>query len=51
LYDYHFRLQHVIDLEIPLLRLAADSRSNTLYAIALNEGYSIIQCSLPNRIN
>lgn len=33
LYDYHFRLQHVIDLEIPLLRLAADSRSNTLYAI------------------
>jgi len=51
LYDYHFRLQHVIDLEVPLLRLAADSRSNTLYAIAANEGYSIIRCTLPNRIN
>ncbi len=51
LYDYHFRLQHVIDLEVPLLRLAADSRSNTLYAIAVNEGYSIIRCSLPNQIN
>ncbi|MCM1030124.1 MAG: hypothetical protein NC410_01595 [Oscillibacter sp.] len=47
LYDYHFRLQHIIDLEVPLLRLAADSRSNTLYAIAVNEGYSIIQCLLP----
>ncbi|WP_251619697.1 hypothetical protein [Odoribacter lunatus] len=47
LYDYRFRLQHTIDIEIPLLRLAADSRSNTLYAIAVQDGYSVIQCSLP----
>lgn len=49
LYDYRFRLQHIIDLEIPLLRLAADSRSNTLYAMAVQDGYSVIQCSLPAR--
>lgn len=47
IYDYQFRLLHVIDLEVPLLRLAADSRSNTLYAIAVKEGYSIIKCLIP----
>lgn len=47
LYDYHFRLRRIVDVGIPMLRIAADSRSNTLYAIAVKEGFSVIECTLP----
>ena len=35
LYDYGSRLVKVIDLGMPVVRIASDRRSNTLYAIGL----------------
>lgn len=35
LYDYGSRLVKVVDLGMPVVRIASDRRSNTLYAIGL----------------
>lgn len=43
LYDYGSRLVKVIDLGMPVVRIASDRRSNTLYAIGLNPDYMLVK--------
>ena len=47
LYDYDFNLKKIVELDAPIIRLAGDVHSNTLYAIIVNPEYSIIKLDLP----
>ncbi len=47
LYDYDFNLKKIIRLDAPVIRLAGDVHSNTLYAIIVNPEYSVIRLELP----
>ncbi len=46
LYDYSLNLKKILDLGIPLLRLAADPKNNTLYAIGVDPDFILIKCDL-----
>jgi hypothetical protein len=43
LYNYKLQLLKIIDLGIPLLRLAADPLSNTVYAIGVNPDFVLVK--------
>jgi hypothetical protein len=43
LYDYELQLHKIVDLGIPLLRLAADPLSNTIYAIGVNPDFVLMK--------
>lgn len=47
LYDYDLHLQKIIDLRMPVCRLAGNEKSNTVYAIVTNPEYSIVKIELP----
>lgn len=46
LYDYELRLEKIADLGAPVLRLAADPKTNTLYAITVNPDFTLVKCEL-----
>jgi hypothetical protein len=46
LYDYDLNLKKIINLKMPILRIAANAKSNVLYAIVANPEYAIIKFSL-----
>lgn len=46
LYDYKSNLVKIIDLGIPVIRIAADRTSNTLYAIGVNPDYILVKYEL-----
>lgn len=47
LYDYDLNLQKIVDIKAPILRLAGNEKSNTVYAIIMNPEYSIVKIELP----
>ena len=46
LYDYKGNLVKVVDLDLPIVRIASDRRSNTLYALGLNPDYMLVKYEL-----
>ncbi|WP_455628559.1 hypothetical protein [Parabacteroides chinchillae] len=46
LYDYDLNLVKILDLGMPILRLAASPQNNQLYAIGLNPDFVLITCEL-----
>lgn len=46
LYDYNANLVKVVDLGVPVVRIASDRRNNVLYALALNPDYMLLKYEL-----
>lgn len=46
LYDYAGNLQKIVDLGIPVMRIAAKENDNTLYAIGANPDYVLVKYDL-----
>lgn len=46
LYDYDGNLVKIVDLGMPVMRIAAESRDNTLYAIGVNPDYVLVKYDL-----
>lgn len=46
LYDYDGNLKKIVDLGYPVLRIAADIKNNTLYAIVVMEDFVLVKCEL-----
>lgn len=46
LYDYELNLQKIVDLKVPIYRLAGNENSNSVYAIVSNPEYSIVKVDL-----
>ncbi|WP_071150406.1 hypothetical protein [Bacteroides ndongoniae] len=46
LYDYDSSLVKVVDLGMPVVRIASDTRTNTLYALVLNPDYMLVKYEL-----
>ena len=46
LYDYEGSLQKIVNLGIPVMRIAADHRSNVLYAIGADPEYVLVKFEL-----
>ncbi len=46
LYDYELNLQKIVDLKVPIYRLAGNENSNSVYAIVSNPEYSIVEVDL-----
>lgn len=46
LYDYDSHLVKIVDLGMPIIRIAADRKSNTLYAIGVNPDYILAKYEL-----
>jgi len=46
LYDYDLNLKKILNLGMPILRIAADPKENYLYAIGINPDFMIIKCDL-----
>lgn len=46
LYDYNSELKKIVDLGMPIIRIAADRRSNTLYAIGVNPDFVLAKYEL-----
>lgn len=44
--DYSGKLQRKVDLEVPILRIAGDDSSDTLYAIVVNDEFNLIKVDL-----
>lgn len=47
LYDYKSNLKKIVHLHTPILRIAADTKSNTVYAIVINPDFTLVKCELP----
>lgn len=47
LYDYELNLINIIDVKVPICRLAGNEKANTVYAIVTNPEYSIVKLELP----
>jgi len=47
LYDYELNLVKIIDIKVPIIRLAGNEKSNIVYAIVTNPEYSIVKIELP----
>ena len=41
-YDYEFNLQKIINMSMPILRIAGNSDSNTLYAVGIDLDFCIL---------
>ena len=48
LYDYKSNLRKIVDLDMPVLRIAADIKNNAVYAIVVNPDFMIVKCELPD---
>lgn len=48
LYDYKSNLRKIVDLGMPVLRIAADIKNNVVYAIVVNPDFMIAKCELPD---
>lgn len=48
LYDYKSNLRKIVNLGMPVLRIAADIKNNTVYAIVVNPDFMIVKCELPD---
>ena len=46
LYDYEGNLRKIVDLGIPVMRIASDHRSNVLYAIGADPEYILVKFEL-----
>ena len=46
LYDYKGNLKHIVNLEVPILRIAANIQNNELYIISVNPEYFIMKYDL-----
>jgi hypothetical protein len=46
LYDYEGNLQRIVDVGIPIFRIAGDAESNTFFATGLDVEFVIIKCEL-----
>lgn len=46
LYDYDLQLRKIVDLGMPILRIAAEPETNQLYAIGVNPDFVLIKCDL-----
>ncbi|WP_294477334.1 hypothetical protein [uncultured Bacteroides sp.] len=46
LYDYDSNLVKIVDLQMPIMRIAADRNSNTLYAIGVNPEFVMVKYEL-----
>lgn len=46
LYDYDGNLVKIVDLGIPVMRIAAESKDNTLYAIGVNPDFVLVKYEL-----
>lgn len=47
LYDYELNLRNIVDVKVPVCRLAGNEKSNIVYAIVTNPEYSIVRIELP----
>lgn len=47
LYDYKSNLKKIVHLHTPILRIAADTKSNTVYAIVIDPDFRLVKCELP----
>ena len=45
-YDYNGKLLKIVDLGMPVMRIAADGRSNALYAIGVNSDFVLAKYDL-----
>ena len=50
LYDYDGNLRHIVNLGVPILRIAANTKDNSLYIIAVDPEYVIMKYNL-NSLN
>ncbi|CDE02681.1 hypothetical protein DXA58_10175 [Bacteroides uniformis] len=46
LYDYDGNLVKIVDLGIPVMRIASEEQSNTLYAIGVNPDFVLVKYEL-----
>ena len=46
IFDYDLNLLKIADLDMPVLRIAANSENNTLYIIGLKDSYCIAKCEM-----
>lgn len=46
LYDYNLQLLKIVDMGMPVLRLAANPENNELYAIGVNPDFVLVKCQL-----
>lgn len=46
LYDYEGNLVKIVDLGIPVMRIAAEEKDNTMYAIGANPEYALVKYEL-----
>lgn len=46
LYDYNGVLMKIVDLGLPLLRIAGDTQNNELYAIGVDSEFVLVKCIL-----
>lgn len=47
-YDYELRLQKIINMPFPMLRLCGDLESNEVYAMSINPEFELIRIDLDN---
>ena len=46
LYDYDGNLKHIVNLGVPILRISANTKDNTLYIMAVDNEYVIMKYDL-----
>ncbi len=46
LYDYNGNIKKIVDIGIPIFRIAGNIQDNTLYAIGVNPDFIIVKCEL-----
>lgn len=47
LYDYDFNLKKIVNVDMQVLRMVANSLSNKLYIVGIKDSYCIAVCELP----
>lgn len=47
LYDYKSNLKKILHFHVPILRIAAETKSNTIYAIVINPDFTLVKCEIP----
>ena len=46
IYDYDLKLKKILNMQFPIVRICGDEKENTLYAIAVNDDFSMIKMIL-----
>lgn len=46
LYDYESNVKKIVDLKMPILRIASDISTNTIYAIVVNPEFTLVKCEI-----